>query len=34
MGQKSNIYKNVNKGGWTPSEALQALAWVTGVNLK
>jgi len=34
MGQKSNIYKNVNKGGWTPTQALGALAWVTGVNLK
>jgi cytochrome oxidase Cu insertion factor (SCO1/SenC/PrrC family) len=29
MGYKSNIYKKaVYKGGWTPSEALQAIEWV------
>ena len=29
MGYKSNIYKNpVYKGGWTSSQALQALEWV------
>jgi cytochrome oxidase Cu insertion factor (SCO1/SenC/PrrC family) len=34
MGQKSNIYKNVNEGGWTPAEAAGVLSWVTGVQLK
>ena len=30
MGYKSNIYKSpVYKGGWTPTEALSAIEWVT-----
>ena len=34
MGYKSNIYKSpVYKGGWTPSESIQALEWVTGEKL-
>ncbi len=34
MGYKSNIYKNpVYKGGWTPSEAVQALQWVANEKL-
>ena len=34
MGYKSNIYNDpVFKGGWTPSESIQALEWVTGEKL-
>ncbi len=34
MGYKSNIYNNpVFKGGWTPSEAIQALEWVDNEKL-
>ncbi len=34
MGYKSNIYNSpVFKGGWTPTEAIQALQWVTGKRL-
>jgi len=34
MGYKSNIYKDpVYKGGWTPAEAIQAIAWVRGSSL-
>jgi len=34
MGYKSNIYKDpVFKGGWTPSEAVQALEWVANEKL-
>jgi protein SCO1/2 len=33
MHYKSNIYKKaVNKSGWTPKQALQAIEWVTGRN--
>ena len=34
MGYKSNIYNSpVYKGGWTPSEAIQALEWVANEKL-
>jgi len=34
MGQSSNIYKGVNPGGWTPTQALQTISWVTGVTYR
>lgn len=33
MGQSSNIYKGINPGGWTPSQALGAISFVLGVAL-
>ena len=33
MGDQNNIYKDVNRGGWTPAEALQAISWAIGRRL-